>query len=66
MSDGLIEAMWETLVALAVAAAICIGITSLSACLNEARTTRASADTAHAAGITETSRVQEPSSRISQ
>jgi hypothetical protein len=37
MSDGLIEAVWETLVALAVAAAICAGIISLSAHLNEAR-----------------------------
>jgi hypothetical protein len=48
MSDGLIEAMWETLAALTVAAAICIGITSLSACLNEVRTARASVATAHA------------------
>jgi hypothetical protein len=49
MSDGLIEAMWETLVALAVAAAICAGIISLSAHLNEARIARTSVDMAQAA-----------------
>ena len=43
ISGGFIEAMCETLVALAIAAAICIGVISLSAHVNEARSARASA-----------------------
>jgi hypothetical protein len=35
--SGFIEAMWETLIALAIAAAISIGLISLSAHLNEAK-----------------------------
>ncbi len=66
MSDGLVEAMWETLVALVVAAAICIGITSLSACLNEVRTARASvAAAAHSGAATVTSSLPGPPSRMS-
>jgi hypothetical protein len=40
MSDGCIEEMWETLIALATAAAICIGVVSLAAHLNETRAAR--------------------------
>jgi hypothetical protein len=40
LSGGLIEAMWETLIALAMAAAISIGLISLSAHLNEAKKLR--------------------------
>jgi Na+-translocating ferredoxin:NAD+ oxidoreductase RnfG subunit len=51
--SGFIEAMWETLVALAIAAAICVGMISLSVHLNEAQIARASAaDTAQAAAAT--------------
>jgi hypothetical protein len=42
MSGGLIEAIWETLVVLAVAAAISIGLISLSTHLNETQIARAS------------------------
>lgn len=48
MPEGLIKAMWETLVALAIAAAICAGIISLSVHLNEARIARTSVDMAQA------------------
>jgi Na+-translocating ferredoxin:NAD+ oxidoreductase RnfG subunit len=48
-----IEAMWETLIALAIAAAICVGMISLSVHLNEAQIARASAtSTAKAAAAT--------------
>jgi hypothetical protein len=48
-----IEAMWETLIALAIAAAIGVGMVSLSVHLNEAQIARASAgDTAQAAAAT--------------
>ena len=43
MPDGFIEAMWETLIARAIAAAICVGMISLSVHLNETRIARASA-----------------------
>jgi len=49
MSDDWIEAMWETLVALGIAAAICAGIVSLSTHLNEARIARTSVDMPQAA-----------------
>jgi len=53
MSDGFIEAMLETLVALAVAGAICVGLISLSVHLNEARIARGlAAGTAQAAAAT--------------
>jgi hypothetical protein len=38
LSDGFIEAMWDLLIALGTAAAICIGVISLSAHLNAAQT----------------------------
>jgi hypothetical protein len=40
-SDAFLEAMLETLIALAIAAAICVSVISLSAHLNDARTVRA-------------------------
>jgi hypothetical protein len=40
MSDGYIEEIWETLIALATAAAIGIGVVSLAAHLNETRAAR--------------------------
>jgi hypothetical protein len=40
MSDGFIEATFETLFALAIAAAICVGVITLSVHLNEARSAR--------------------------
>jgi hypothetical protein len=50
MSGAFIEAMCETLVTLAIAAAICVGTISLSVRLNETQIARASvADTAQAA-----------------
>jgi hypothetical protein len=53
MSGGLIEAMWETLVALAIAVAMCAGTISLSVHLNETQISRASAaDAAQAAATT--------------
>jgi hypothetical protein len=40
MSDGYMEEIWETLIALATAAAIGIGVVSLAAHLNETRAAR--------------------------
>ena len=40
LSDGFIEAMWETLIAVATAVAICVSLISLSAHLNEVKTVR--------------------------
>jgi hypothetical protein len=40
LSGGFIEAMWETLIALTIAAAICVGLISLSAHLDKAKTLR--------------------------
>lgn len=45
-----IEAMWETLIALAVAAAICVGMISLSVHLNETRIASAVGTAQAAAG----------------
>jgi hypothetical protein len=53
MSGGFIEALCETLIALAIAAAICVAVISLSVHLNEAGIARASAaNTAQAAATT--------------
>jgi uncharacterized membrane protein YccF (DUF307 family) len=50
MSGDFIEGMWEMLIALAIAAAICVSMISLSIHLNETRIARASAvETAQAA-----------------
>jgi len=42
LSGGFIEAMWETLIALIMAGAICISLISLSVHLNKAKTLRES------------------------
>jgi hypothetical protein len=42
LSGGFIEATWDTLIALAMAAAICISLISLSTHLNKAKTLRES------------------------
>jgi hypothetical protein len=39
-ADGFTEAMWETLIAVAMAVAICISLISLSTHLNEVKTVR--------------------------
>jgi hypothetical protein len=53
LSGSFVEALCETLVALAIAAAICVGVTSLSVHLNETQIARASAaDMAQAAAAT--------------
>jgi hypothetical protein len=38
--DGFVEALWETIIALATAAGICVSIISLAAHLNETRAVR--------------------------
>jgi hypothetical protein len=40
LSDGYVEALWETIIALATAAGISVSVISLAAHLNEARTLR--------------------------
>ena len=44
VSNGFIEAMWEMLIALGTAAAICIGVISLAAHLNETQKVRGIAE----------------------
>ena len=59
LSDGFVEALWETMIALATAAGICVSVISLAAHLNETRAVRsavapsvaASAPTAGVAGL---------------
>ena len=40
LSDGFVEALWETMIALATAAGICVGVISLAAHLNDTRAAR--------------------------
>jgi hypothetical protein len=40
LSDGFVEALWETIIALATAAGICVSVISLAAHLNEIRAAR--------------------------
>jgi len=40
LSDSVVETLWETLIALATAAGICVSVISLAGHLNEARTAR--------------------------
>jgi hypothetical protein len=56
-SDGFIEAMCEMLIALGAAAAICIGVISLAAHLNETQKVRGIAE-----NTTRTAGSQEPAS----
>lgn len=43
-SDGIVEFLWDTLIALATAAGICVSITSLATYLNETRQVRLAGD----------------------
>ena len=56
LSDGFVEALWETLIALATAAGICVSVISLAAHLNEMHAVRSAgqpsiAPTAGVAGL---------------
>ena len=56
LSDGFVEALWETIIALATAAGICVSVISLAAHLDETRAARSavglpSAASAPTAGI---------------
>jgi hypothetical protein len=50
VSDGFIEAMWEMLIALGTAVAICIGVISLAAHVSEAQKARGIAENGTRAG----------------
>lgn len=43
-SGGLVEALWETLITLAMAAGICVSVISLAAHLNEMRAVRSAGE----------------------
>ena len=49
LSDGFVEALWETMIALATAAGICVSVISLAAHLNETRATRSAGEASVAA-----------------
>jgi hypothetical protein len=52
LSDGFVEALWETMIALATAAGICVSVISLAAHLNETRAVRSAGEpTAGVAGL---------------
>ena len=42
-SDGLLEAIWETMFAVAIATAVCVGLANLAVHVNEARAARPAA-----------------------
>jgi hypothetical protein len=46
LSDGFVEALWETMIALAMAAGICVGVVSLAAYLNETQAVRSAGEPA--------------------
>jgi hypothetical protein len=48
-SEGFAEALWETIIALATAAGICVSLISLAAHLNETRAVRSAGEAAVAA-----------------
>ena len=50
LSDGFIDALWETLIALATAAGICVSVISLAAHLDETRAARSAVGLPAAAG----------------
>ena len=50
LSDGFVEVLWETMIALATAAGICVSIISLAAHLNETRAARSEGEPSIAAG----------------
>jgi hypothetical protein len=49
LSDGFVEALWETMIALATAAGICVSLISLAAHLNETRASRSAGEPSIAA-----------------
>ena len=49
LSDGFAEALWETMIALATAAGICVSVISLAAHLNETRAIRSAGEASVAA-----------------
>jgi hypothetical protein len=49
LSDDFVEVLWETLIALATAAGICVSVISLAAHLNETRATRSAGEASVAA-----------------
>ena len=51
LSDGFVEALWETTIALATAAGICVGVISLAAHLNETRAVRSAVGPSVAASV---------------
>lgn len=53
-SDGFVEALWETMIALATAAGICVSVISLAAHLNETRAVRSAGDASVAASASMT------------
>ena len=63
LSDGFVETLWETLIALATTAGICVSVISLAGHLNEARAARSGASSAAASApttrVTGLSRVDE-------
>jgi hypothetical protein len=50
LSDGFLEALWETMIALATAAGICVGVIGLAAHLNETHAVRSAGDASVPAG----------------
>jgi hypothetical protein len=50
LSDSFVEAMWETVIALATAAGICVSVISLAAHLNETRAVRSAGEPSVVAG----------------
>jgi hypothetical protein len=44
LSDGFVEALWETMIALAMAGGICVGVVSLAAHLNETHGVRSAGE----------------------
>jgi hypothetical protein len=52
LSDSIVETLWETLIALATAAGICVSVISLAGHLNEARAARSGAPSVTASAPT--------------
>ncbi len=51
LSDGFVEGMWDTLIALAMAAGICVSVISLASHLNETRAARLVAASTATTGV---------------
>jgi hypothetical protein len=56
LSDGFVETLWETLIALATAAGICVSVISLAGHLNEVRAARSGAPTTR---VTDLSKIEQ-------